>query len=248
MKSSTVQHVVSSFHERSREYLLIKSLVIFYKEPTHIHTLLFFLRGEKRRLSLRLLDWLVTNYSKKKGIVFQPKIDGPIEFMYLSYKNQLKSYSKKFFDAFARRQRVFYTFNHDVFEIKYNDIEKYSNRKDGFVTTLAQLNAFRFFITSGIIDYTIEHLDDIEKDMIQSHDKMINSHDKTRDTQLSHVSSSNDTTTCKNFKNDTDIKKDNNTNLNIHHQHQHVYTKPLTGFHTVLVCKFKITVDFGAEI
>ena len=91
--------------------------------------------------------------------------------MYLSYKNHLKSYSKKFFDAFARRQRIFYTFDHHVYKLRTSEMNSYYSRTDGFVTTIAQLNAFRFFISSGVVDYAIQHVKEVEKDMVTYHSK-----------------------------------------------------------------------------
>ena len=95
------QHNQYTFDENGKETLLLKSLTTFYQTRSNLETLLFFLKNKKRRLSLRLLDWLVTNYSKKNKVVVNEKTN--IDFMYLAYKNNLKSYSKKYFDAFARR-------------------------------------------------------------------------------------------------------------------------------------------------
>ena len=157
----------------NKERLLLKSLILYYKQGNHLETLLHFLKGKQRRLSLRLLDWLVTNYSKKHGVVIKDISSGNtnIEFMYLAYKNHLKSYSKKFFDAIARRQRIFYKYNHHVHKIRMSEMNKFYEQNDGFVTTIAQLNAFRFFISSGVIDYAKTHLEDIERDMVSSPNK-----------------------------------------------------------------------------
>lgn len=154
-----------------KEQLLLKSLIEFYKQQKCLDLLLCFLKGHKKRLSLRLLDWLVTNYCKHHPIIVYDKFDQRCntQFMYLAYKNNLKSYSKKFFDAFARRQRIFYNYNHMVRKINKEQIEQYYDSSEGFVTTIAQLNAFRFFITFGIIDYAIQHLEEVEYDMIQHH-------------------------------------------------------------------------------
>ena len=146
----------------NKEKLLLKSLILFYNDRNNLEILLKFLKSKQRRLSLRLLDWLVMN---------------------LAYKNHLKSYSKKFFDAFARRERIFYTFHHQVHKIKTDEISSYYDRDNGFVTTIAQLNAFRFFISSGVIDYAIKHLEDIEKDMVHSHTNTIATSQKSIDTK-----------------------------------------------------------------
>uniref|UniRef100_A0A6C0CPI5 Uncharacterized protein n=1 Tax=viral metagenome TaxID=1070528 RepID=A0A6C0CPI5_9ZZZZ len=224
--------MTSSFNERSKEFLLLRSLISFYHDPLNFRILLFFLHGSRKRLSLRLLDWLVTNYAKKHGVVFKPKDSENIEFMYLQYKNQLKSYSKKFFDSFARRQRVFYKYSHEVFNISYHDIAIYAQRQDGFVTTLAQLNAFRWFISSGIIDFAITNLDDIEKDMI-----IKNEHSKKE--MLSQHSKENDIEEYYNV-----IKTDVAASL---HDNIPQYSK-ITGFNTVIMYKFHVTVQFSNKL
>ena len=95
----------------TNEVLLLKSLIIFYGDSKNWEILLRFLKGTQRRLSLHLLDWLVTIYSKNHDVIIQDKLENMnnVEFMYLACKNHLKSYSKIFFDAFARCQRIFYT-------------------------------------------------------------------------------------------------------------------------------------------
>ena len=155
----------------NKESLLLKSLINFYRHEKNLQILLRFLKGKQRRLSLRLLDWLVTNYSKNHAVVIRDTTNKckNVEFMYLAYKNHLKSYSKKFFDAFARRQRFFYTFDHLVYKIRFNEMTSYYQRQDGFVTTIAQLNAFRFFISCGVVEYAVRHLEEVEKDMVNYH-------------------------------------------------------------------------------
>jgi len=65
----------------------------------------------------------------------------------MSYKSQLKSYSKKYFDPFCRRNRI-----------NFNQIS----------TTLGQLNFFKWASSNGIIDYVIDNYNHIEDDMNQS--------------------------------------------------------------------------------
>ena len=51
-----------------KESLLLKSLIVFYEKRDNLNVLLQFLKSKQRRLSLRLLDWLVTNYAKNHPI------------------------------------------------------------------------------------------------------------------------------------------------------------------------------------
>lgn len=138
----------------SKHDVLLRSLRKFYADPAHLRALTDVLVGESR-ISLRILDWLVTNYSKKKNIVtVVHDADGvPTGFnMFLSYKAQLKSFSKKFFDPFNRRTRLTWT------------------DADGnpFETTPGQLNFFRWALTNGVVDYGTRHAQDIEDDMMAS--------------------------------------------------------------------------------
>ena len=68
----------------TKEVLLLKSLIIFYRDSKNLEILLRFLKGTQRRLSLRLLDWLVTNYSKNHAVIIQDKSENMsnVEFMY----------------------------------------------------------------------------------------------------------------------------------------------------------------------
>mgnify|MGYP001304814003 CR=1 FL=1 len=69
--------------------------------------------------------------------------------VYLDYKCKLKAYSKKSFDPFCRRDRISF----------------YYNETDSIITTVGQLNFFRWAIENYILDYIQEHLDQIEEDM-----------------------------------------------------------------------------------
>ena len=98
-------------------------------------------------MSLRLIDWFVTNYSKKNNIGYV--IENQEFLVYNNYKSQLKAYSKKMFDPFCRRERI-------MFQI---------GDKPVFVTTVGKLNFFRWAIEKGVLDYINEHQETIETEM-----------------------------------------------------------------------------------
>ena len=150
----------------SKETLIKTKLLEFYKNKENLNILLPIIL-QKTRLSLRSLDWFVTNYCKKNNINYLLLKDNNLVtyFPYKSYKSQLKAYSKKFCDPFCRRERV-------IFDYKDNVILEYSNNlsinldhNDYIITTLGQLNFFKFAIKDSIIKYAIENINDIEKDM-----------------------------------------------------------------------------------
>tara|TARA_B100001094_G_C18155675_1_gene786297 strand:+ start:108 stop:641 length:534 start_codon:yes stop_codon:yes gene_type:complete len=113
---------------------------------------------KNNQISLRIIDWFVTNYSKKNNIFYgiYKTNTGKITFnnennefvkqlnVFHSYKSQLKSFSKKKFDPFCRKNRI-----------QFHNIE----------TTIGQLNFFRWAIDNLIIDYIIQNFEIIEDDM-----------------------------------------------------------------------------------
>lgn len=132
--------------------LLMRSILAYYAIDK-LDIMVPIING-KSRISLRILDWFVTNYSKKHGTVYllkQPNGDHVRFKVYGDYKLRLKSYSKKRFDPFCRWERV---------NIPYTD-NMYIE------TTLGQLNFFRWVIDNKILNYIEDHYETIENDMNQ---------------------------------------------------------------------------------
>jgi hypothetical protein len=135
----------------SKQDVLLHALRRFYAIDHNLQQLKNVLTEEKGIVSLRVLDWLVTNYAKKYNITyFVTGKDGlPVIFnVFIEYKSQLKAYSKRFFDPFCRRDRILFT------------------AKDGFQlwTTCGQLNFFRWAITNGVVKYAVDHAQEIDAD------------------------------------------------------------------------------------
>lgn len=131
--------------------LLMISLSRFYSVKTNINKIISLIE-QKSDISLRLVDWFVTNYSKKNNTVITRERNGNIIHfnVYLSYRNQLKAYSKEKFDPFRRNEHIVF----------YYDVDKFIE------TTHGQLNFFRWIIQNDILDYIKEHMDVIENDML----------------------------------------------------------------------------------
>ena len=148
----------------SKESLLKTKLIEFYSDASNLKILLPIIL-QQTRLSLRSLDWFVTNYSKKYNTNFVITKNGEnlSYFPFKSYKAQLKAYSKKFCDPFCRRERVLFDYR-DMNIIEFRSDLKI-NHKDYIITTIGQLNFFRFAIQDSIIKYAIQHIDSIESDM-----------------------------------------------------------------------------------
>lgn len=132
-----------------KQELIIQSLQQFYTNRSDIQEILVLFEGDSD-ISLRLIDWFVTNYSKMHNISYIHKSQE--FFVYIDYKNQLKAYSKRLFDPFCRRERI-------LFQLK--DIPP-------FITTVGKLNFFRWAIEKGIIDYIKLNWKTIETEMNSS--------------------------------------------------------------------------------
>jgi hypothetical protein len=148
----------------SKSILLKIKLLDFYKIPENLGVLLPIIL-QQTRLSLRSLDWFVTNYSKKYNtnyILFKNN-ENNVYFPFKSYKSQLKAYSKKYCDPFCRRERVIFDYQNNLI-IDFKSTIKL-NHKNYIITTIGQLNFFRFAIQDLIINYAIENITDIENDM-----------------------------------------------------------------------------------
>ena len=137
----------------SKKDLLMQSLITFFAERENLDQVIPIITG-KSNISLRILDWFVTNYSKKNNIAYQLELNNKIKnfIVYLDYKSQLKAYSKKQFDPFCRRERI-----------SFND-----HNNNELITTVGQLNFFRWAIENKIIEYIINNYEIIENDMNNS--------------------------------------------------------------------------------
>jgi hypothetical protein len=131
----------------------MQSLINFFTNRENLDQIIPIITG-KSKISLRILDWFVTNYSKKNNIHYQITINDKIKnfIVYLDYKSQLKAYNKKTFDPFCRRERISFI-DHDNNEL---------------ITTVGQLNFFRWAIENNILEYIRENYDIIENDMNNS--------------------------------------------------------------------------------
>jgi hypothetical protein len=102
--------------------------------------------------SLRVLDWLAVNYSKKNAVVYtvtDPKTQNEEFFnLHESYLKYLRNYRRKGFDVFRRGARVY--FDHNGTEIE---------------TTTAQLNFFVWMLRYNVIEWIRANKNDVESDM-----------------------------------------------------------------------------------
>jgi hypothetical protein len=173
MSSLTISSLTSV---ESRDDVLLRSLRKYYTDPAALRMLTDVLRN-KTKISLRTLDWLVTNYSKKNNIVYG--YNGRTINVFLEYKGCLKAFSKRSFDPFQRRERI---------EIVDAD-------GTAMQSTTGQLNFFRFAISMGVIKYALSHAGNIEADMLQAIKHRTTKGPKTKRKELSKAAIKTATTT-----------------------------------------------------
>ena len=151
--------IVSSRTPTQNELLLTK-LMDFYSDKCNMNKVVNVVNGESKT-SLRIIDWFVTNFAKEYFTVYtipaktrcSTVINGEENKerfkVFNSYKLELKAYNKSRFDPFCRRDRI---------TIPYNETT-------GMVTTIGQLNFFKWAIENRILEYIEENFEAIENDM-----------------------------------------------------------------------------------
>ena len=131
--------------------LLFKSVDTFYNQDQNSKILIDIL--EKRKgVSLRNLEWFITNYSKSNNLSYKTK-SGKFFTVHCAYKSTLDGYSKKLFDPFCRAKKFEY-------EVPNTNGTKIN-------TTVAQLNFIKWCITNNIIEYIITNKNNFKKSNIE---------------------------------------------------------------------------------
>jgi hypothetical protein len=158
-------------------------------------------------ISLRFLDWFVTRfcYLYKININVNNKLSVQKNFnINISYKAQLKSFTKKYFDPFKRKKKFIFT------------LDKF---KMSFLTTLGQLNFFRWAISNDVIHYTetnyreiVSKYEHVNK-FFKKHSSNSSSNSKNTSSNLSSCDLTNGSNSQDNNSIVNGIYKNNNANI-----------------------------------
>lgn len=143
------QDIFKSINITSQEHMIIKSFSNFYDNLIIVKLFIPILNSNSK-ISIRLIDYFVTKYSKYNKINYKIiENNTEVQFnVYTSYKQQLKAFQKKHFDPFSRGDRIPYFLGDTC-----------------IITTIGQLNFFKWFISKKIYDYVIKNHIIIENDM-----------------------------------------------------------------------------------
>ena len=103
-------------------------------------------------VSLRLLDWLVVDYAREKGIAYRrffPHLGQyRLVVVYSLYFEWLTRWRRRHYDVFRRRHRIYFTLDNQTYS-----------------TTVAQLHFFYMAELYGFLDFAQENAKDIEAHM-----------------------------------------------------------------------------------
>jgi hypothetical protein len=141
------------FFKTPKQLCYFKMINSFFKKcPIEIINKMVDIINLESVISLRVLEWVVTKSGKKTVNI---KIrDNDYYSVNIMYKAQLKTYKKKNFDPFRRDRKFFYEYDR-------------SDPSKKVLTTLGQLNFFKWAIQNGILDCVEKNYDEINSSMIK---------------------------------------------------------------------------------
>ncbi len=154
----------------SQEILLLKSLEEFYNNNPYFSLLVEIIDGTSM-ISRRTFEYFVTKYSHIHNISYEIDDKGIKQnfIVHSSYKDQLKAHKKKYFDPFGRGERIPFFANNDC-----------------VITTIGQLNFYRWFFTKKIFDFCMNNYNIIQTELLSNKNvkKRCKSFNKKRVTSL----------------------------------------------------------------
>jgi len=136
----------------SQEHMLFNCMDGFYNTENNTENAIKLVNLLEGEISIRLIDFFVTNYASKNRVSYKIK-DGEnttVFNVHSSYKSQLKAWKKIHFDPFSRGTRVPFFLN---------------NNSECRLTTIGQLNFFKWFITNDLSTYIKSNINKIESEM-----------------------------------------------------------------------------------
>ena len=155
----------------SPKQFLLESLSEFYElNPTYLDIVRQlaareFLMHEGNKISIRLINWFVTNYAKHDGTSYYiPDKHDPTKqdlfMVWNRFGSAKRGYTKDLFDPYSRGERIAMPY------IKNQVILSDGDLLEGqFLTTIAQLNFHKWAITNGVFDYITNNLHKIALDL-----------------------------------------------------------------------------------
>jgi len=143
----SIKPKVPKSYNTDHAQLLLQSLQIFFFQNKNFLVQLYDIIENNNEINPALMDFFITNYSKT-NISCIKLSNNDYFYIYDEYKNQLKSHTKKLFDPFKRSSKFI-----PKIEFEYENIK--------IVTTIAQLNFYKWILKYNILKYIEENKKDI---------------------------------------------------------------------------------------
>lgn len=173
-------YVTEPFQTPDHRYRLTQIAEYFTDEV--LESILIPLTTTQSDTSLRALDWMVTNYSKKYHVCYRWKMGDSEDEVLISvrdlYRRWLSRWKRVIFDSCRRRQRVYYEYK-DLNPVTIIDGCETKEEEEGekmivYETTVGQLNFIYWACEYGVLDYVNKNIDKIMKDVADDTAKKLN--------------------------------------------------------------------------
>mgnify|MGYP001212408437 CR=1 FL=1 len=212
--------------------ILLDQLKKFYENEKNLNTLFkilnhnnIFKKSKEKKISLRLIDWFVTNYCKKNKVIIEKTIKNKKEFIniYNSYKSNLRAFSKQLFDPFRRKKQIFLYYHKRKNLIISFCLTKKQSHQNFIKTTIGQINFFKWIIENNIYNYIKLNKKIIESDMISSQKENNNKKLDKKNLVIKTIKSKNGSVQKISRKKRIELSKSVNKNMQFNKQHTILY-------------------------
>ena len=138
---------------------LLEQLLAPFWNETRLRDILLPILNHSSCVSLRVLDWLATNYAKSHRVVYAIEVppDGRVQLfdLHRAYQDHLEQYRRRGFDPFRRKKPG----PHGPKEIWF------SVSGEQYATTVAQLNFMYWAHRYGVLRYAAKYYERIAHEM-----------------------------------------------------------------------------------
>ena len=147
--------VIQSLNLNIQETIILRAVEKYFIDENKFDILKTIISGENI-ISRRTIEYFVTKYSHIKNITYLiENLDKKVKFnVYSSYKDKLKCHKKKYFDPFGRGDRIPFFSNDSC-----------------IITTIGQLNFYKWFITNNIYKYCLDNHNEIQTSLLDNFSK-----------------------------------------------------------------------------
>ena len=148
--------VIQELNLNIQETIILRSVEEYFSDENNFNILKTIIDGNND-ISRRTIEYFVTKYSNLKNTTyFIENLNKKVKFnVYSSYKDKLKCHKKKYFDPFGRGDRIPF-FSNDTC----------------IITTVGQLNFYKWFITNDIYKYCLDNHKEIQESLLQNFSKI----------------------------------------------------------------------------